>query len=91
MSYIYPVMIDKQVMKNKILFSNAMMLYMADNIKSAKYNPNTLWNMVCMTFRIDPENEDFGKMFDEIWENNYIKTDILSLGSEKILELIQKG
>jgi hypothetical protein len=73
--------------KEEILFSNAMMLYMADNIKSAKSNPSTLWNMVCHTFGIDTENEEFGKMFDEIWENNYIKTDILSLGSDKILEL----
>jgi len=73
--------------KEQILFSNAIMLYMADNIKSANYNPQTLWGMVCMTFRIDAENEEFGNMFDEIWENNYIKTDILSLGSDKILEL----
>ena len=73
--------------KEEILFSNAMMLYMADNIKSAKSNPSTLWNMVCHTFGIDTENEEFGKMFDDIWENNYIKTDILSLGSDKILEL----
>jgi len=74
--------------KHKIQFSNAMMLYMADNIKSANYQPDTLWEMVCDTFNINYENEDFGSMFDDIWENNYIKTDILSLGSEKILKII---
>jgi hypothetical protein len=73
--------------ENKIQFSNAMMLFMADNIKSANYQPNTLWKMVCDTFNIDSNNEDFAGMFDEIWENNYIKTDILSLGSEKIIQL----
>ena len=77
-------------LENKIQFSNAMMLYMADNIKSANYQPNTLWEMVCDDFNIDYENEDFGNMFDEIWENNYIKTDILLLGSEKILKLSTK-
>jgi hypothetical protein len=75
--------------KEQILFSNAIMLYMADNIKSANHQPNTLWEMVCDTFNIDYEDEDFGNMFDEIWENNYIKTDILSLGSENILKLIK--
>lgn len=75
--------------KEEILFSNAMMLYMADNIKSANYNPNTLWKMVCDTFKIDYKNEEFGNMFDVIWENNYIKSDILSLGSENILKLIK--
>jgi hypothetical protein len=73
--------------KEEMIFRNAMMLYMADNIKSANYNPQSLWGMVCMTFRIDPENEDFGDMFDDIWENYYIKTDILTLGAENILKL----
>ena len=76
--------------KEEIQFSNAMMLYMADNIKLAKCDPNILWKMVCKTFKIDAENEDFGSMFDEIWENNYIKTDILSLGSANILKIITK-
>jgi hypothetical protein len=94
MLYISRVIRDKHKNKNKmtkeeILFSNAIMLYMADNIKSANHEPNTLWEMVCDTFNIDYENEDFGNMFDEIWENNYIKTDILSLGSENILKLIK--
>ena len=73
--------------KEEMIFRNAMMLYMADNIKSANYNPQSLWGMVCMTFHIDPENEDFGDMFDDIWENYYIKTDILTLGAENILKL----
>ena len=77
----------KQVEKNKIEFSNKMMLYMADNIKSADYQPDTLWEMVCDTFNINYESEDFGSMFDDIWENNYIKTDILLLGSDEIIKL----
>lgn len=77
----------KNLEKNTIQFSNAMMLYMADNIKVANYNPNTLWEMVCKTFKIDSENEDFGSIFDDIWENNYIKTDILSLGAAGIVKM----
>jgi len=73
--------------KEEMIFRNAMMLYMADNIKSANHEPNTLWEMVCDTFNIDYENEDFGDMFDDIWENYYIKTDILTLGAENILKL----
>jgi hypothetical protein len=73
--------------KEEMIFRNAMMLYMADHIKSANHEPNTLWEMVCDTFNIDYENEDFGDMFDDIWENYYIKTDILTLGAENILKL----
>ena len=77
----------KNLKENKIQFSNAMMLYMADNIKVANYAPNKLWEMVCDTFNIDSNSEDFGSIFDEIWENNYIKYDILSLGAKEILRI----
>lgn len=77
----------KNLEKNKTIVSNAMLLFMADNIKSAKYDPDTLWGMVCNTFDVNPLNEVFGSIFDEIWENNYIKFDILSLGSKKIIEI----
>jgi hypothetical protein len=77
----------KQVEKNKIQFNNAIMLYMADNIKLADHQPDTLWEMVCDAFNIDYENEDLGNIFDKIWENYYIKTDILLLGSDEIIKL----
>ena len=73
--------------ENKILFENAMVLAMADHIKVANYDPNKLWEIVCDMFNIDYNNEDFGNMFDGIWENLYIKTDILSLGAEKVSKI----
>lgn len=77
----------KNLKENKIRFENAMVLAMADQIKVANYDPNKLWEIVCNMFSIDYDNEELGNMFDGIWENFYIKTDILSLGAEKVSEM----
>jgi len=75
----------------KTQLGNLMFLFMADNIKSANYKPNTLWEMVCDSFEIDYENEELGEIFDTIWENNYIKNDILSLGAQQIVDIYNKN
>jgi hypothetical protein len=80
----------KNLKENGILFENAMVLAMADNIKVANYDPNKLWEIMCDMFNIDCNNEDLGSMFDGIWENLYIKTDILSLGAEGVTKMAVK-
>ena len=72
------------------LIENLMVMFMAKNIKSADYQPDTLWKMVCDDFGIERDDEEFGSMFDTIWEELYIKTDILSLGFNKVYELAKQ-
>jgi hypothetical protein len=72
------------------LIENLMVMFMAKNIKSADYQPDTLWKMVCDDFGIEHDDEQFGSMFDTIWEELYIKTDILSLGFDKVYELVKQ-
>jgi hypothetical protein len=72
------------------LIENLMVMVMAKKIKSADYQPDTLWKMVCDDFGLEYDDEEFGSMFDTIWEELYIKTDILSLGFNKVYELAKQ-
>ena len=72
------------------LIENLMVMFMAKNIQEADYQPNTLWEMVCDDFGLEYDDEEFGSMFDNIWEELYIKTDILSLGFNKVFELAKQ-
>jgi len=95
--YIYRVMIDKHLntktmtaVQEMNLIENLMVMFMAKNIQEADYQPDTLWEMVCDDFGLEYDDEGFGSMFDNIWEELYIKNDILSLGFNQVFELAKQ-